>query len=218
MEERREGGILKRILISLGLVAILLGAFWFWECRESRPPREQTFANALPIPSVRQTTEYSCGAAAMASVFAYYGKEWSEHDLMVKLETSPRWGTHLPQMQAFAQGQGIRAEIRKHLSIADLRQWVEKKQAVIVAIQAWAEGVVDYASSWEWGHYVVVVGVSDDKIYFMDPASLSGKGYLSLREFESRWHDVTGKERDLIQAGLFFEGKPLLKGDWEKIP
>ena len=47
----------------------------------------------LDFPQVRQSNEYSCGAAVVRAVLAYYGKDIKEEDLMDKLSTSETYGT-----------------------------------------------------------------------------------------------------------------------------
>ena len=49
--------------------------------------------------------------------------------------------------------------------------------------------VTDWRSDWEDGHYVVVVGVGDDRVYFMDPSVRTGYAYLPRAELVDRWHD-----------------------------
>ena len=39
------------------------------------------------------------------------------------------------------------------------------------------------------GHYMVVIGIDNQNVYFEDPAILGSRGYITDQEFLDRWHD-----------------------------
>ncbi len=47
---------------------------------------------------------------------------------------------------------------------------------IIVNAQAWTDDQND-------GHYMVVIGVDNENVYFEDPAVLGSRGYISNQEF-----------------------------------
>ena len=72
---------------------------------------------------------------------------------------------------AEARSFGLAAEARTGLTLDDLASDAARGTVVIVALQAWpTHSVADWRSNWEDGHYVVVVGLTDDRVYVMDPS------------------------------------------------
>jgi len=160
----------------------------------------------IHMPHDRQGENYTCGPAALGMVLYYFGVEMREDKLSDALKTSPRGGTSATKMAELARRKGVRAEVVRRMSTGDLRTAVRAGKPVIVAFQAWGAGGTDYADVWEHGHYAVVVGVGDLFIYFDDPATRSSPAYLTVREFERRWHDVEDGER-VHRLAIVFEGR-----------
>ena len=164
----------------------------------------------LPFPDTRQSTSFSCGAAAVQSVLYYYGTDWSEGDFIEELETSPEKGTSVAEITAFFQGQGLKVTSGQ-MDVAQLRYWVDRFVPVIVLIQAWADGVEPadhYADQWGDGHYVVVIGYDEKNIYFDDPSILDNRGFIPVDEFMLRWHDVDTDDTKYVNFGIAVYGKP----------
>ena len=93
---------------------------------------------------------------------------------------------------------GLQADARTELSLEDLGREIASGAVVIVALQAWATAqVTDWRADWEDGHYVVIVGLSDDRVYVMDPSVRTGYAYLTRKQFLARWHDydLEGEQR-----------------------
>ena len=66
---------------------------------------------------------------------------------------------------------------------------------MIIACQAWSDvspAHLPWDKDWEDGHYMVVIGLDADNIYFEDPAMLGTRGMIPRQEFLSRWHDYEG--------------------------
>jgi ABC-type bacteriocin/lantibiotic exporter with double-glycine peptidase domain len=80
------------------------------------------------------------------------------------------------------------------VTVADLERAVDSREPPIVDLQAWSDRQAPWAEIWDAGHYVVMVGYDDKRLFFMDPCTLSPEGYAFLlrTEFEARWHDLTG--------------------------
>ena len=99
-------------------------------------------------------------------------------------------GARVRSIVAVARRFGLQADARTGLSLKDLDREVASGAVVIVALQAWAtEQVADWRADWEDGHYVVIVGLSDDRVYVMDPSVRTGYAYLTRDQFLARWHD-----------------------------
>lgn len=181
-----------RAVLACAASFLLAGCATPGERTPSRPP---TAHDALAVPDVRQSTDYSCGAAALQAVLAYYGIDLSEGELMSLLGTDAETGTAPESILRVATGHGLRTSLRENLAPDDLRAALREKVPVIVAFQAWPVEKpcgFSWAKTWEEGHYAVVVGMDPDYIYLEDPALLGTCGRIRLQEFEERWHDYTG--------------------------
>jgi predicted double-glycine peptidase len=163
----------------------------------------------LPVPDVRQSTVYSCGASAIQAVLMYYGEELREDELMRRMATDYDNGTTPGAMAALAKELGYQVELLEDLTLADLEKAVAKGIPVIVAAQAWRETTEPgWKDRWDDGHYLVVIGLDHDNIYFEDPSILGSRGVIPRPEFQQRWHDVEGDGRRYQGLGLLIFGKP----------
>jgi predicted double-glycine peptidase len=155
------------------------------------------------VPTVRQSTPYTCGVASMQSVLMYYGHEYREDVLAQALGTTEADGTPYKNMITFAQSLGLPAEARMEMTSDDLKTLIDQKKPVIVTIQAWADPPVDYANDWNDGHYVVAIGYDTDNFYFMDPSTLGHYTSIPIPSFEIRWHDEDSLAHErLIHPGI----------------
>lgn len=152
-------------------------------------------SNLIPVPMTRQATDYTCGVAAMQSLFAYYGDEFTEMPLAKLLKSNFRYGTAYKSIESFSKEKGYSVEIHKEMTLEQLKQFIDKKQPVLCLVQAWASVPTDYRTEWKDGHYVVAVGYDEKNIFFMDPSTLGDYAYIPVDEFLERWHDTDGHER-----------------------
>jgi predicted double-glycine peptidase len=160
--------------------------------------------NLITVPMVRQSTDFTCGVAALQSVFAYFGDDYREDQLAKELKVVPKKGTHYQEMMRLAKAKGYSVKVLEDMTIDDLKKIIDEDRPVICLIQAWAESSVDYSKDWQDGHYVVAIGYDSNNIYFMDPSTLSNYTFIPTKEFVNRWHDTDGKEK-LVHFGLIIE-------------
>ncbi len=176
--------------LAMGLVALGLGAPEM-TARAAAPRLPQ---DALPIPLVRQTSDYSCGPAALVAVLRYF-QVWDgpEAHLYRLLGTSTDQGT-LPEAIAIgARRFGLQASVEQPMTLTQLQSAVRAGKPVILELQAWRDpkGRRDtWLNNWDDGHYVVLTGMDHQFAYFMDPSTDNAYTYLPLQELLSRWHDV----------------------------
>jgi predicted double-glycine peptidase len=169
----------------------------------------------LPVPLVRQTTPYSCGAGALMGILYYWkvfdGGETSLHE---PLKVTPENGTHPEEIVKVAKSFGLNAEWRHNSSLAEIRRALLRREPVIVDFQAWGDPPPkSYKDVWNDGHYAVVIGMDAAHIYFMDPSAPLSYAYLTHADFLDRWHDIeikNGKEEKLYNEAIFFSGKAKL--------
>ena len=156
------------------------------------------------FPNLRQTYEYDCGAQALQSVFAYYGIDMREEEI-IKIAKTNKKGTHPLPMKKVAESHGFKTDF-KAMTVKELKQYIKRKIPVILLIQAWPEKKkVNWQKEWRYGHYAVAIGYDWKKLIFEDPASIF-RTYLSYKELEDRWHDMGGKIK-YTNYGLAIYGK-----------
>lgn len=173
-------------------------------------------AKPLPVPLIRQATPYSCGPAALLSVLFYWQVyDEGEKSLYAPLKTTEAHGTDPIHIAHFAKELGLKVELRENVTLREIRQALDRKEPVIVDFQAWADEPTDYKNNWEDGHYAVVNGMDESRIYFMDPSVPAGYAYLTHQDFLDRWHDYEMRDGVLVktyQLAIFVRGeKPLFK-------
>jgi predicted double-glycine peptidase len=166
------------------------------------------------LKATRQSTEYSCGASALQAVLSYWGKDLDEEELMKLLHTTPETGTYPEDIVRVAHDLGFEAEVKENLTIDDVEESTKKGNPVIVLGQAWRsreESNKAVADDWEDGHYVVILTVDKEYVYFEDPFVRMGKGFLPRQTFEEQWHNIGGKTASGVSKqmhlGIFIRGK-----------
>jgi predicted double-glycine peptidase len=168
---------------------------------------------------VRQNTNFSCGAAALHAVCAYWGVgPESEYDYMKSLHSDPSMGTTPQHIIEYAKHRGLKVDARDCMTVLDLKTHLDKGRPVIVLIQAWGDKK-RYRDYDENGHYVVAIGYDDKRIYFEEPVMLGHRAFLTYKEFDERWHDEDAFGRKYIRYGMAMwkKGKPSLIHQAEKI-
>lgn len=164
------------------------------------------------LKQTRQTTEYSCGACALQSVMSYWGKDIDEAELMKLLGTTPEEGTYPEALVRVAREQGLEAELKSDLTLADVQQATSLGHPVIVLGQVWRSaqgGESPAAEEWDCGHWFIALDVDQDYVYFQDPYVRMGKGFVPRKAFEDAWHNVMGGDRSKpVQnhVGIFIRG------------
>jgi predicted double-glycine peptidase len=152
----------------------------------------------LPVPTVPQSTDFSCGSACLMAVMRFWlGEELKverENELWSMLQTDPETGVEPERMAAAARAFGLSAEHRLGMTVEDLRRQLQMGHTVILMVQAWQTEPVPWAQDWDHAHYVVLVGMDASNAYFMDPAPEAQALKLPqipipLAELPDRWHN-----------------------------
>jgi predicted double-glycine peptidase len=155
------------------------------------------------MPDARQSTEYSCGAAALQAVLGYWGRDIGEVDLMELLNTDSESGTYPDDIIRVARQMGLQAKYQENLTLTDIETLLQEGVPVMVDCQAW-RSVSEYNESWadEWGngHWMVVIGIDENNVYFEDPYILGSRGFMTRQEFLERWHNMRGlDDADMVE-------------------
>lgn len=123
-----------------------------------------------------------CGPASLKMVLHYWGLNKTERELGELSGCTTECGVEAEGLLRAARKLGFKGRVKDRANINDLRKYViDKKMPVIV----------DWFSTDE-GHYSVVVNITDDKIYMMDP-ELKKIRSLTLDAFKRVWFDFSGK-------------------------
>ncbi|MFH1147932.1 MAG: C39 family peptidase [Pseudomonadota bacterium] len=137
--------------------------------------RERRFTRVIP-----QTEEYSCGAAALATLLTYhFGKELSEREAIKGMIR--------------ASGEGILE--RKNFSLLDVKKYagdlgykvagykMKPKQLLKLKIP-----VITRIDIRGYSHFIVLKGVRESEAYIADPAW--GNRIMDLEDFIKSWSGV----------------------------
>ena len=161
----------------------------------------------------RQVTEYSCGACALQAVLSYWGTSVSEEELMQVLHTTSEEGTYPEDIVRGARSLGFEAEARENVTLDEVQQFTATGHPMIALAQVWRsekDTAVSVDDEWDTGHYIVVLGVDKDYVYFQDPFARMSKAFAPRKVFEQHWHQVMGgnleKNAKLIHLGIFVHG------------
>jgi len=217
---------------SVGLIALLIGVFaaGMFLGRTTVPGRPAPPPDIAPagrqgepsppgpsllggIPDVRQSSGYTCGAAALQAVLAHWGTQEREDRLVARLHSTPEAGTHPLDIVRVARDFGLTAELREGLELADLETALAAGTTVIVDLQAWRSSAGrPWGETWDDGHYMVLLGMDGENLYFEDPSLLGSRGTIPRSEFLDRWHDYEGDppldptDRKYVHMALFLRG------------
>lgn len=163
----------------------------------------------------RQVTEYSCGASALRSVLSYWGKEIDEHELMKLMGTTEEEGTYPEKMVNAARALGFDVQARQDLTLDEVQKFTAEGHPMIALGQVWRSQSMAAAKAveeeWDAGHYIVVLGVDEQNVYFQDPYARNCKAFVPRKMFEDHWHQVMGgdlkRNPKLYHVGIFVRGK-----------
>lgn len=159
----------------------------------------------------RQITEYSCGASALQAVLHYWGRELEETEVMKIIGTSEDVGTYPENIVRGVRALGLEVEARENLTLDELRAF---GHPVIALCQVWRSqksSTPQPEEDWDNGHYIVVLGVDDEYVYFQDPYLRMGKAFVTRASFERHWHQIMGgtaaSNPRLMHLGILIRGE-----------
>ncbi len=167
--------------------------------------------NLVQVPVVTQRSDFSCGPAATLALLRYWRPDAfaavEESALYAPLETTDARGTEPEPIAELFRTNGLEAHYRHgNVTVADLERAVDAGEPPIVDLQAWTDHPIPYRETWDAGHYVVMVGYDDERLFFADPSTMTPHGYAFLPrvELEERWHDLAGMSDDRVERMAIF--------------
>jgi uncharacterized protein len=148
-----------------------------------RPPPRHTLKQLRDQYVVKQQLDYSCGAAALATLMIYYfGEETSERNILDvliagltpdELEVKKTRGFSLLDLRRVAQTKGYQAEGFK-LTSEQLKQL--------------AAPVIVFVQPFGYNHFAVLRGIDRGRVFLADPAR--GNLRMSMGRFMSEWGGI----------------------------
>jgi len=145
----------------------------------------------LPIAAYQQTTEYTCGPAAVVTLLKYYGRSGDEMTIAKEMGTGSTTGTTPQQMADWLQANGFKVSWGEGGSLGLIRENLVKNIPTLVEWSDWG------------GHWVVAIGYDtrntddpmDDVIIFADPYDRhddhnDGIDWFNAQRFYYMWYDA----------------------------
>lgn len=144
----------------------------------------------IHIPDMKQEKPYSCGAAALKSIFHYFCQDAFEEKKIRKELNLDSKGADPFQIIQFVKRYGLKYRQYRRMNLRMLKQCIDKGRPVMIMLQAWDdEKKYKYEKDYENGHWLVAIGYDKDNFYFEDPSLLGTRGYIRKEDLENRWHD-----------------------------
>ena len=160
----------------------------------ARGPLTATLKELRDLYVIKQQEDYSCGAAALATLMIYYfGDHTSEKEILDRLEA------RLTEEEK--QNRALRG-----FSLLDLKQVAEEKgyraagfQLTMSQLAQVTAPVIIYIEPFGYKHFAVYRGMKQDRIYIADPSR--GNLRMSIGRFLDEWSGIvfvlgkTGEEQ-----------------------
>ena len=143
------------------------------------------------FPKIKQSFEYSCGAASLLAVLKFYGiHDYTEKDLMNKLYTHPSIGTHTANFEQLCRDLRLDFTART-MTTDDLIHYAQAHIPVIVLYQG-ARPYKAVPAGKDWSHYGIVIGFNPktERILIHDPWDKKRLSY-PIDDFNDKWNGLS---------------------------
>ena len=132
-----------------------------------------------------------CGPASLKIVFNYYGLVKSEQEIAKLTGVLNGIGVGDKDPVRVAENLGFETFIKNDSDFSDIEMWLAKGVPIIV--DWFTRGRSEYPlTEMADGHYSVVVGLDDEKIYLQDP-EIGGLREIERNDFMKVWFDFRGE-------------------------
>ncbi len=139
----------------------------------------------LPVANFDQIYPYSCGATAMRMVLEYFGKNIPEKRLVRMIKATSDKGADMKDMASAAKSLGFQVRWRQGWTPEQAKKTLKSGLPVIVNFQEKPE--------LGEGHYVVIVGYTQDGFIFSDPNNGDLFWKQKIKDFMKRWYELEDK-------------------------
>ena len=137
-------------------------------------------------------------------VLAFHGRKIPEKIIAERMEACPDAGVSPKALATFFRQERHRFSQASGLTLRRIDGFLDKGWPVIVAYQDWAHkpSQTNYAVTWDNGHYAIVAGHEEGRIWLVDPSSKRKRRSLDATEFIARWRDITVKGETIHRWGV----------------
>lgn len=139
-------------------------------------PAASAYIEGVPFFS---QNEYMCGPAALASVMGYHGQTAGMIDVAKEVYSVKLKGTLPMDLLIYAKGKGFEAKYYRG-SLEDLKASLERKEPLILFLN------LGY-SFYPVGHYVVAVGMSEDRSVVFAHSGTEKEKAFAVKELDRAW-------------------------------
>jgi ABC-type bacteriocin/lantibiotic exporter with double-glycine peptidase domain len=139
------------------------------------------------MPKGTQSYRYDCGTKVLHLVMAYYGVEVPYYQLLRRAHEHKRYGLPEATLIKMAKRRGFKVIAHDGFTLNEIKKHIDRDRPVIVILQAWCNGDIDWKETNDFSHYSIIVGFERNRIIFNDPLSFK-KAWLKESEFLDRWH------------------------------
>jgi len=131
----------------------------------------------IDVPFIRQEKNF-CGAASLAMVFKYWGKNISQYSIADEIYDKSKKGINSESLKSFSEDRGFLAFIYRG-ELENIKENIKKGRPLIVAVIAKAPSGF---------HYIVIVGFDENLSLILVNDPYSGKiKEVKLQKFTKRW-------------------------------
>ena len=142
----------------------------------------------LELPMREQRYDFDCSVAVGWS-FLRYCKIKVDYSILLKAsKVCPVDGLHPQKLVNLIRKFGLDVSLKEHTNIRFLKSQINASKPVIILLQHRKEYRKTWKNTWIYGHYGVVFGYDDDKIFIYNP-SIGGVKILTYEQLNNRWHD-----------------------------
>ncbi|MDP7422989.1 MAG: SH3 domain-containing protein [bacterium] len=131
-------------------------------------------------PANGQYQNYWCGPTSLGMVYEYYGRNETTRDVANRIyDFKGNTGTYAGSIVSDAKKNGFpNTEMKTGLDFGNLEGYLKEGKPVIVNVEV----------SYKYGHYMVLTGLSDDKVIINDPYYPGVRREMSRSAFLTDWN------------------------------
>jgi len=139
----------------------------------------QSNACFVDVPFIKQEKNF-CGAASLAMVFKYWGKNISQYAIADEIYDKSKKGISSGSLKSYSEECGFLAFIYKG-ELENIKENIKKGRPLIVALSAKTPRIF---------HYIVFVGFDENQSLILVNDPYSGKlKEMKLEEFIKKWKE-----------------------------
>lgn len=137
----------------------------------------------IKMPYFKQESWYTCGPACLRMVLSFFGIARTEAEVMKECDTT-ELGTTTAKISTAAYKFDLKSSPLKNANLDDIKNDLRKGRPVIVLI----DPSYLYGGISGFGHFIVIVGFSDEEIIYHDPDASEGKYlHINYEVFQNSW-------------------------------